>query len=104
MQFVPLPISNYALGVGLIVLGVLIFLKESPAYSFKHRSEYPAKVIGLSLFAMGVWIVVKEFRRRRDWHKPGTAFGKYIILFVIDSFVIHSSFWLRHSSFRQEIQ
>jgi hypothetical protein len=61
----PLPISNYALGISIIVIGLLFFLKEGPAYSVKHRSEYPSKVVGVVLLASGLWVVLKEFRRRR---------------------------------------
>lgn len=57
-------ISNYILGAVAIVGGLLLIQVDGPWISGRTRTEYPPQVFGIALLILGVWTLVKEFRRR----------------------------------------
>ena len=61
--------NNYHLGVLIVAAGLMFFGCDGPLYSERRRtvSADPA-LIGLLVVAIGVWTLVKEFRRRRRDH------------------------------------
>ena len=57
--------NNYHLGVLIVTIGLWFFGCEGRFYSERYRSATDPALIGLFVVALGLWTLVREFRRRR---------------------------------------